>query len=589
MKNVSRALKYLLNYWPVALGGGLALLLVNLANLVTPQLLRLLIDEGISGLNMTRVWQVAGALVGVAFVRGIFNFLQGYWSEVASQGVAYDLRNVIFEKLQKLSFSYHDRSQTGKLMTRMTSDVEMVRHFVGRGALLMASAIVMLLGTLAVMFWMNWKLALIVFAVVPVILVFFSVFVRRIMPVSLRVQKKLGALNTILQENLAGMRVVKAFAREDYETERYLAQNIELLDENINLVKLFSSVFPLIFFIANLGMVAVVWFGGLEVIGLRLTLGELVAFTGYLGFMLMPIFQMGMIGAMLSRAEASAQRLFEVVDARSEVEDKPGAMPLPDLEGRVAFDDVSFRYVGGQEDVIQDVSFTAEPGQTIAILGQTGAGKSSIINLIPRFYDVTGGAVLIDGHDVREIQLDSLRKQVGIVLQETTLFSGTIRENIAYGRPEADDEQIIHAAKAAQAHEFIEELPDGYDTLVGERGVGLSGGQKQRVAIARALLVNPRILILDDSTSSVDAETEYKIQQALEILMQGRTSFVIAQRISTVRNADQILLLGEGNLAAQGTHEELMSSSELYVEILETQFGDRSVPLPDVVVEEVAL
>ena len=385
------------------------------------------------------------------------------------------------------------------------------------------------------------------------------------------------------------MRVVKAFAREDYETERYLAQNIELLDENINLVKLFSSVFPLIFFIANLGMVAVVWFGGLEVIGLRLTLGELVAFTGYLGFMLMPIFQMGMIGAMLSRAEASAQRLFEVVDARSEVEDKPGAMPLPDLEGRVAFDDVSFRYVGGQEDVIQDVSFTAEPGQTIAILGQTGAGKSSIINLIPRFYDVTGGAVLIDGHDVREIQLDSLRKQVGIVLQETTLFSGTIRENIAYGRPEADDEQIIHAAKAAQAHEFIEELPDGYDTLVGERGVGLSGGQKQRVAIARALLVNPRILILDDSTSSVDAETEYKIQQALEILMQGRTSFVIAQRISTVRNADQILLLGEGNLAAQGTHEELMSSSELYVEILETQFGDRSVPLPDVVVEEVAL
>jgi len=396
-------------------------------------------------------------------------------------------------------------------------------------------------------------------------------------------------LNTILQENLAGMRVVKAFAREDYETERYLAQNEELLDENINLIKLFSSVFPLIFFIANLGMVAVVWFGGLEVIDVRLTLGELVAFTGYLGIMLIPIFQMGMIGAMLSRAEASAQRLFEVVDARSEVEDKTDAIPLPDLEGRVAFEKVSFRYVGGQEDVIGDVSFTAEPGQTIAILGQTGAGKSSIINLIPRFYDVTDGAVLIDGHDVREIQLDSLRKQVGIVLQETTLFSGTIRENIAYGRPDASDEQVIHAAKAAQAHEFIAELPDGYDTLVGERGVGLSGGQKQRVAIARALLVDPRILILDDSTSSVDAETEYKIQQALEILMQGRTSFVIAQRISTVRNADQILLLGEGQLAAQGTHEELMQSSELYVEILETQFGGNGVPKSEDVAKEVAL
>jgi len=552
-------------------------LLVNLANLATPQLLRLLIDEGITELNMTRVWQVAGTLIVVAFVRGIFNFLQGYWSEVASQGVAYDLRNVIFEKLQKLSFSYHDRSQTGKLMTRMTSDVELVQHFVGRGALLLVSAILMLLGTLAIMFWMNWKLALVVFFVVPVILVFFSVFVRKIMPVSLRVQKKLGALNTILQENLAGMRVVKAFAREDYETARYLAQNEELLDENIYMVGLFSSIFPLIFFFANLGMVAVVWFGGLEVIGLRLTLGELVAFTGYLGFMLMPIFQMGMIGAMLSRAEASAQRIFEVVDARSEVEDKPDAILLPALEGRVAFEKVSFRYAGGQEDVIQEVSFTAEPGQTVAILGQTGAGKSSIINLIPRFYDVTDGGVLIDGLDVREVQLDSLRKQVGIVLQETTLFSGTIRENIAYGRPEAGDDRVVAAAVAAQAHEFITELPEGYDTLVGERGVGLSGGQKQRVAIARALLVDPRILILDDSTSSVDAETEYKIQQALEVLMQGRTSFVIAQRISTVRNADMILLLGRGRLVAQGTHEELMQSSELYVEILETQFGDQDL------------
>ncbi|MBM3145818.1 MAG: ABC transporter ATP-binding protein [Chloroflexi bacterium] len=575
MKSVVRALRFLFNYWPVALGGGLALLLVNLANLVAPQLLRLLIDEGIAELDLTRVWQVAGALVGVALVRGMLNFLQGYWSEMASQGVAYDLRNLIFEKLQKLSFSYHDRSQTGKLMTRMTSDVELVQHFAGRGALMLASAILMLLGALAIMFWMNWKLALIIFFVAPIILSFFVIFVRKIMPVSLRVQKKLGALNTILQENLAGMRVVKAFAREEYETARYFAQNEALLDENIGLVRLFSSVFPLIFFIGNLGMAAVIWYGGLEVIGLRLTLGELVAFTGYLGFMLMPIFQMGMIGSMLSRAEASAQRIFEVIDARSEVEDKPGATPLPTLAGRVTFDRVSFRYVGGQEDVIHEVSFTAEPGQTVAILGQTGSGKSSIINLIPRFYDVTGGRVLIDSQDVRDVQLDSLRKQVGIVLQETTLFSGTIRENIAYGRPGAADDQIIAAALAAQAHEFISELPEGYDTLVGERGVGLSGGQKQRIAIARALLVDPRILILDDSTSSVDAETEYKIQQALEVLMQGRTSFVIAQRISTVRNADNILLLSEGRLAAQGTHQELLESSELYVEILETQFHDQ--------------
>lgn len=575
MKYVSRSLRYLVNYWVVTLGGGIALLLVNLANLATPQLLRTLIDEGIIPLNMSRVWWVAVALVTVAVIRGVFNFLQAYWSEVASQGVAFDMRNVIFEKLQKLSFSYHDRSQTGKLMTRMTSDVELVRQFVGRGALMMASAILMLLGTIAIMFWMNWKLALIVFMVIPVILAFFGVFIRRIMPIASQVQKELGKLNTILQENLAGMRVVKAFAREPYEIERYRDQNQYLLGENLNLVKLFSSAFPMIFFIANLGMIAVVWYGGLEVIGLRLSLGELVAFTGYLGIMLMPIFQMGMIGAMLSRAEASAERIFEVIDARSEVEDQPGAKELPPLAGRVAFEEVGFRYVGGQDDVIRDVTFTAEPGQTVAILGQTGAGKSSIINLIPRFYDVTSGRVLIDGHDVRQVTLDSLRKQVGIVLQETTLFSGTIRENIAYGRPEAELEQIIAAAEAAQAAEFIDELPDAYDTLVGERGVGLSGGQKQRIAIARALLVDPKILILDDSTSSVDAETEYKIQQALEQLMQGRTSFVIAQRISTVRNADMILLLGDGRLAAVGTHQELLQSSELYVEILETQFVDQ--------------
>ncbi len=289
---------------------------------------------------------------------------------------------------------------------------------------------------------------------------------------------------------------------------------------------------------------------------------------------------MGMIGAMLSRAEASGERIFEVIDAQSEVKEKEDARELLPLEGRVVFEDVSFRYVGGQEDVIHDLSFVAEPGEVVAILGQTGAGKSTIINLIPRFYDVTSGKVMVDGYDVRDVTLDSLRKQIGIVLQESNLFSGTIKENIAYGQPEAEMEDIIAAAKAAQAHPFIVDFPQGYDTEVGERGVGLSGGQKQRVAIARALLVNPRILILDDSTSSVDAETEYKIQQAMEQLMVGRTSFIIAQRISTVRNADKILLLDGGQLAAQGTHQELSRTSELYVEILETQFEDEEVLAP---------
>lgn len=576
MKYVSRALVYLKNYWPTALGGGLALILVNLANLVTPQLLRVLIDQGITQLNLNRVLQVAFALVGVAIVRGLFTFLQGYWTEVTSQGVAYDLRNAIFEKLQNLSFSYHDRAQTGKLMTRMTSDVELVRHFVGQGFLQLISALILLLGTLIIMIIMNWKLALAILALIPVIMVILTMFIRQIMPASRRVQQKLGALNTVLQENIAGIRVVKAFAREDYETTRYSEKNQELLAENINLVGIFSKSFPTIFFIANLGTVLILWIGGLQVIGNQLTLGELVAFTGYLGFLLMPMFMMGMIGAMVSRAEASAQRVFEVIDAESEVLEKPGATPLPPVQGRVSFEEVSFRYSGGAQNVLTNVSFIAETGQTVAILGETGSGKSTIINLIPRFYDVTEGRVTIDGHDVRDFTLSSLRSQVGIVLQESTLFSGTIGENIAYGRPEATLDEIVTAAKAAQAHEFITDLPDGYDTLVGERGIGLSGGQKQRVAIARALLVDPQILILDDSTSSVDAETEYKIQQALLKLMQDRTSFVIAQRISTVRNADVILLLDDSRLVASGTHEELLKSSELYAEILETQFGDRA-------------
>jgi ATP-binding cassette subfamily B protein len=493
---------------------------------------------------------------------------------MASQGVAYEMRNDIFEKLQNLSFSYHDQAHTGKLMTRMTSDVELVRMFVGRGALMMASALLMIIGTLVLMFQMNWQLALVVSITLPIILVFFSVFVRKIMPVSRDVQKKLGVLNSILQENLVGMRVVKAFAREFYEIERYVKQNDKLLEENINLIKLFVSVFPVIFYIANLGMVAVVWVGGYLVINASLSLGELVAFSAYLGLLLMPIFQMGMIGAMLSRAAASAERVFEVIDAKSEVQESPEALELPAIEGKVVFEDVSFRYIGGTQDVLSNVSFTASPGETIAVLGQTGAGKSSIINLIPRFYDVTGGRVLVDDYDIRDLTVESLRHQVGIVLQETTLFSGTIRENIAYGRPKASLKDVEEAARAAQAHDFIAELPDSYDALVGERGVGLSGGQKQRIAIARALLINPRILILDDSTSSVDAETEYNIQQALVKLMEGRTSFVIAQRISTVRNADQILLLDQGRLAAQGRHADLLETSELYVDILATQFDE---------------
>lgn len=575
MKSILRVLKILRLYWPTALGALLSLLLVNAANLYTPQLLRQLIDNGISPMSMGEILRIAGLLVGVAVVRGLFNFLQGYWSEVTSQGIAFELRNSIFEKIQKLSFTYHDQSQTGKLMTRMTSDVELVRQFAGMGVLHLISALILFIGTLIILFSMNWVLTLVFLAMIPFIGIIFSQFITKVMPLSRIIQQKLGVLNTLLQENLAGIRVVKAFAREDYEIGRFDERNEDFKNQNLKLVQYFSTFFPLVFFLANLGIAGVVWLGGLRVINQSLTLGELVAFIGYQGYFLMPIFMLGAIGSMLSRAEASAQRLYEVIDASSEITDKPDAIITETFQGSVVFENVGFRYFGGEQDVIHDISFEVKPNQTVAVIGQTGSGKSTIINLIPRFYDVTSGRVLIDGHDIRDLKISALREKIGIVLQDTTLFSGTIRDNIAYGKMDSTMEEIISAAKAAQADEFIREFPDGYETVIGERGTGLSGGQKQRLAIARALLVNPRILIMDDSTSSVDSQTEFAIQQALEKLRVGRTTFVIAQRISTVRDADMILLMDNGELVGKGTHEELLECCELFAEILETQFGEK--------------
>jgi ATP-binding cassette subfamily B protein len=373
------------------------------------------------------------------------------------------------------------------------------------------------------------------------------------------------------------VRVVKAFARELYEAQRYTQANQNLFDLNLVVGRLMGAAMPLIFLIANLSLLAVYWIGGSQAIAGHLSVGRIVAFANYMMMAFFPMLMLGMIMAMISQAGASAERVFEILDARSEVIEKPDAIELPDVQGRVAFERVSFRYFGGGELVLKGVSFTAEPGQTVALLGATGSGKSTIINLIPRFYDVSEGRITVDGHDVRDVTIESLRSQIGIVLQEATLFTGTVRDNIAFGKPEATMEEIVAAAKAAEAHEFIVGFPDGYDTEVGERGVTLSGGQKQRIAIARALLLDPRILILDDSTSSVDFSTEERIQQALDELMKGRTSFVIAQRISTVLNADQILVLDKGRVVAHGTHEELMESSPIYAEIYYSQlYGEKS-------------
>jgi ATP-binding cassette, subfamily B, multidrug efflux pump len=517
-------------------------------------------------------------IVAFAVIRGLFSFVQAYMAEKTSQGIAFDLRNEIFSKIQRLSFSYHDRNQTGQLMIRATDDVEKVRLFIAQGLVLTAQAFILLIATLIILLLTNWQLTLTILPILPIALVLFMFFGKISQPLFIGVQIKLSQLNTILQENLAGIKVVKAFARERYEQERFNRSADVLMEQVLLVNRTFAFLFPLIFLVAQVGQAVVLYFGGRQILGGTLGLGEYQSFSLYLLYVFFPLGQLGFIISLMAQAGASADRIFEILDAKSDVTDKPDAQALPSIQGHVEFKDVTFRYFGSGDPVLCNVSFEAQPGQTIALLGATGSGKTTIINLIPRFYDPTEGAIWIDGHDLRDVTLDSLRSQIGIVLQETNLFSGTIRDNIAFGRPDASDEEVIAAAKAAAAHDFIMSFPQGYETPVGERGTTLSGGQKQRVAIARALLLNPRLLILDDSTSSVDLLTEHRIQKALDNLMKGRTSFVIAQRITTVLNADMILVLENGSVVASGKHEELMESSATYAEIYHSQLvGDVEV------------
>jgi ATP-binding cassette subfamily B protein len=511
------------------------------------------------------------AIIGFAVLRGLFSFLQAFWAEKNSQAVAYDLRNDLYAKIQNLSFSYHDRNQTGQLMVRATDDVEKVRLFIGQGLLQLLGAVILLTGTVIILFTSNVSLAWTAMPILPIAIVIFIVFASLAQPMFTKVQQKLSYLNTVLQENLAGIKVIKAFTREKQQQSKFRAAADDTMAQSIAVSRLFTFMFPFIFMVANLGQAAILYVGGKQIVTGLLTLGEWQEFSLYLMYLFFPIMMFGMIVTQMGQASASAERIFEILDAKSDIVDKPDAQKLPDVKGDVKFENVTFRYFSGGEPVLNKVSFEAKSGETIALLGATGSGKTTIINLLPRFYDPSEGSITIDGHDLRDVTLDSLRSQIGIVLQETTLFSGTIRENIAFGKPDATLDEIQKAAQAAAAHDFIMSFPDGYDTHVGERGTTLSGGQKQRVAIARALLLGPRILILDDSTSSVDLTTEAQIQRALETLMQGRTSFVIAQRIGTVINADKILVLDKGEIVAQGKHADLMEEEPIYAEIYNSQ------------------
>ncbi|MFC1960206.1 ABC transporter ATP-binding protein [Chloroflexota bacterium] len=604
MKPLGRAIRYIGRYKSQALLAYGSLFVATLAMLIIPQLIQNILDAIIGGyaaqqvLALPQLGQGLAAtalgttveqlqadldgaipalmiallsIVAFAALRGMFSFVQGYNAEKLSQHLAFDFRNELYEKIQHLSFSYHDRNQTGKLMIRATDDVEKVRGFIGQGLVMALQALVLLVGTMIILLMTNWRLTLVVLPTLPIALLLFMGFGMLAQPLFAELQKRLSTVNTILQENMAGLKLVKAFVQEPRESKRFDEAATDHLRQIIKVSAVFAFLFPTIFLIANLGQAAVLYFGGRQIIMGTLTIGEWQKFSLYLMYVFFPLGMLGMIISMMSQASASANRVFEILDARNDVEDRPDAIEMPSIGGGVAFHDVTFRYFKSGDPVLAHINFVAEPGQTVALLGATGSGKTTIINLIPRFYDVSEGSIQIDGHDIRSVKMESMRRQIGIVLQETTLFSGTIRDNIAFGRPDATQEEVEAAAQAAAAHDFILEFPAGYDTPVGERGSTLSGGQKQRIAIARALLMDPHILILDDSTSSVDVSTEYHIQQALDRLMEGRTSFVIAQRISTVVNADQILVLEQGQIVAQGTHEELMENSEIYADIYHSQ------------------
>lgn len=571
MSNAKRLLIKLIPYWPRVLGAAVSALAVMSLGLIIPQIFRLTIDRAILGSQAFYLPWIALSLLAVTVIKGIFSFTQRFLMEHVAQKLIYNLRNELFEHLQQLSFSFYDHTQTGQLMSRVTADVEMLKRFFGFGLLHLFQGAVTFAGVFAVILAMNWRLSLITILSLPAVIVAIVRFGAKVSPAYQAVQEELAVMTSFLQQNLTGIRTVKALSQEAAAAAKFRLHGSSLLGRNLAAVRIWSYYFPLIAFLTGLSSAVILWYGGREVISGRMLLGELVAFNSYLLMLVMPMRMLGWVSNLSQRALASAGRVFELLDIRPEVNDLPDARPLPEhVSGEITFAGVSFSYRPGVES-LRNISFTASPGQRVAIVGATGSGKTTLVNLIPRHYDPVEGKIMLDGEDLRSFTLRSLRSRVGVVSQDIFLFSTTIAENIGYGNPAAGRPEIEAAAKAAQIHDFILSLPQGYETMVGERGVNLSGGQKQRLAIARALLKDPKILILDDYTSSVDTHTEHLLRRALETLMKGRTCFIIAHRLSSVMEADLILVLENGALVSSGRHEQLLAESALYAEIYKLQ------------------
>lgn len=576
MKSITRLWRFVRPYGRQAALGLLLLAVVVAVDLALPRLVQQLINTGIQRRDMGAILNVSLIMVSLTLVSAAGTVGSMLFAVRVSQMAAADLRRELFVHIQSFSFANLDRLPTGQLVTRLTSDISQVAQFIWMTMRSFVRAPLMIVGSLILVFLTNWQLGLLMLVLMPVTIVIFMLYASKAQPRFTEVLRKLERLNTILQENLAGIRVVKAFVRADYENQRFDAANVDLTGRAIRVERLLAVLSPTLRLLINLGVVAVVWFGGVQVVEGSLDVGQIVALSNYVWWVMMPLVMLSLSVGFISSADASTQRIFEVLDSEPEVVDDAHAEALPAVKGQVAFENVTFTYGGhGGEPVLEGIDLVVEPGETVALVGATGAGKSTLVNLVPRFYEVSEGRVTLDGVDVRDVTLDSLRAQVGVVLQETVLFSGTIRDNIRYGRPDASDEEVVAAARAAQAHDFISRFPAGYDTPIGQRGVNLSGGQKQRLAIARALLTRPRVLIMDDATSSVDVETEGKILSALDRFMAGHTRLVVAQRISTIMNADRIVVLDRGRIVASGTHRELLASSPIYHEIYQSQLGNQ--------------